>query len=349
MINNDFLTKFSQRIFNHLNDNENIFISPQNIMTAMSLVLFGAKRETRKILSEFLGIDDNSKIEEFQKSILNDEVFQSLAAAWFRDNLVFENSYLDFLKRIECKSETLDFSDQKSKDLINEWVEKATNGNIKDLIKSTNENTALVLTSVCNFIGKWNHAFDKKKTKNSKFELSNGKTIETPMMNMKEEFLYAETDEYQMISLYYQSGYYMRIYLPKESKNSFDLEELDNHFAKKAEETKVDLSLPKFKMSKEYDLKEKFAEMGLGNIFSNKADFSGISKDLFVSDIVHKTFVECEEKGTVASAATGVSMALRCCVRMPKEVVFKADHPFIFTINKNNQILFLGKVENPND
>ncbi|MEI8269788.1 MAG: serpin family protein [bacterium] len=166
MSNNDFLTKFSQRIFNHLNGNENIFISPQNIMTAMSLILFGAKGETRKTLSDFLGIEDKKQIEKFQKSILNDEVFQSLAAAWFKENLVFEDSYLDFLKRIECKSERLNFSDKKSKDLINEWVEKATNGNIKDLIKSTNENTALVLTSVCNFIGKWHHAFDKNKTKN---------------------------------------------------------------------------------------------------------------------------------------------------------------------------------------
>lgn len=343
------LEQFSQKLFNHLNTNDNVFISPFCVMKAMSLALYGAKGETRKIISDLLGIENNEKIEEFQRLMVNDKVFNSLDAAWFKHDLDFEDSYLEFLKRIDCKNEKLNFADNNAKDVINKWVEKETDGNIKDLIHSTDENTALILTSVCNFVGKWLIPFDVERTKDRVFELSNGQKIKTPTMEMKEDFLYSETDDCQMVSLPYEDGYCMNIYLPKESKNNFDLEEASEYFSKNAKELKVNLTLPKFKMSKEYDIRKTFTGMGFESIFSNNADFSGINKNISISEIVHKTFVECEEKGTKASAATAVGMVLKCMVKQPDIVNFKADHPFVFTINKNNNVLFIGKVENPNE
>ncbi|MGC8915352.1 MAG: serpin family protein, partial [Thermosulfidibacteraceae bacterium] len=224
--------------------------------------------------------------------------------------------------------------------LINSWVTEHTNGKIKDILKPFNvsQDTRLILTNAIYFKGNWKLQFDKNLTKDEDFKVSAEKRVKVPMMRMGmkgfneyPEFRYTETDELQALELPYEGEELsMLILLPKK-----DLKSVEKSLSlKKIEEIKenmrltpVDLYLPRFKFETAYSLNQVFTEMGMPTAFSDSADFSGIdgTKKLKISDVIHKAFVEVNEKGTEAAAATAVIMVTKAVVHeIKKPVIFRA-------------------------
>ena len=212
---------------------------------------------------------------------------------------------------------------------INAWVEKATNDKIKDLIPQgvLTEQTRLVLTNAVYFKSDWADTFSEHATKPGPFHLAGGKTVETPLMTQWTHVGYMETDEFQLADLPYKSDVLsMTVLLPRKADGLPELEKkltakaLDEWLGK-SKTADVDLTLPRFKFTSEFGLKEPLADLGMAEAFDpGKADFSGMTtaEKLFISAVLHKAFVAVDEKGTEAAAATAVVMATRPCRWSPR-------------------------------
>jgi len=295
----------------------------------------------------------NKKDKEYELTTAN--------ALWAQKDFSFLDEYLNITERYYGgKATELDFitETEESRQIINTWVEGQTNNKIKDLIERgmIDPLTRLVLTNAIYFKGDWIHQFDKEGTSDMEFEIAANETVEVPMMYLDGvSFNYTETDELQVIELPYEGGEIsMLVLLPKDNleslKNNLSAEKIADYRAALSSQ-EVIVYLPKFSFETKYTLNHNLAEMGMPTAFSTDADFSGMDgrKDLFISFVVHQAFVDVNEEGTEASAATGVGMKLTAAIMEP--TIFRADHPFIFIIQERDtgSILFLGRVVNPSE
>jgi serpin B len=215
--------------------------------------------------------------------------------------------------------------------------------------------TRLVLTNAIYFKGKWASQFKPELTQDAPFTLPGGEKSTVSMMNQKERFGYSETEQLQILELpYVNDDLSMVVLLPRKTDGVKDLEKQLNSDTLKnwitgLHKREVQVFFPRFKMTSEFELGQVLGEMGMPDAFSGNADFSGMTgnKDLFISAVVHKAYVDVNEEGTEAAAATGVVMRVTSVETPPP--VFRADHPFIFLIRDNHtgSILFLGRLENP--
>jgi len=249
---------------------------------------------------------------------------------------------------------------------INNWVEEKTNQKIKDILSpsSVDASTVLVLINAIYFKSAWKNQFLKHNTQEADFHVSKDETIKVQMMFRKVERAgYCDSSDLscQVLKLPYKSGALsMFILLPDKTCSSLeDLERkltvdhlvnIDSGFQDYPD---VNLWLPKFKMDENLELKEVLGDMGMKSIFEpGSADFSGMdgTMNLYASKVVHKAFVDVNEEGTEAAAATAMVMTNRCMVmNREKPVDFRADHPFLFFIreDKAKAILFLGRAVAP--
>ena len=251
---------------------------------------------------------------------------------------------VDFVKAAEAVRKT-----------INAWVEKQTQEKIKNLIKRgiLDADTCLVLTNAIYFKGNWASRFNNRYTKDSPFTIAPGESVEVPMMFRSGKFKFLEEDTFHMLELpYVDDELSMVVLLPKEIEGLGELQNSLSTGNLKAwlgnlRKQEVRVYLPRFKTTSEFMLAEVLKFMGMTDAFSGRADFSGMTgrKELFISAVIHKAFVEVNEKGTEAAAATAVVMKRGG----PRGGVFRADHPFIFLIrdNRSGSILFLGRLVNP--
>lgn len=356
----------------------NIFFSPFSISSAIAMTYEGARGETADEIQVAFGFpkDDSLRRESFLE--INNRINKSdkeyqlhvANALWAQEDYKFIPNYFNLIdKYYGGKVTNLDFVNQTedSRFTINKWVEEQTNDRIKDLVPrgSITPLTRLVLTNAIYFKGFWLKRFDKEDTKEEDFKVKPGSTIKVPMMYLNAEEIdckYAETDNLQILELPYKGEELsMLILLPKnedlktveESLNYKKLLEW-KHLLSNAE---VEIYLPKFKFEESYDLSDTLNKMGmptaftLGIDFGGKADFSGMTgkKDLNIDKVVHKAFVEVNEEGTEAAAATAVIMKAGCAFSPDKIKIFRADHPFIFIIQENEtgNILFIGRLSSP--
>jgi hypothetical protein len=211
----------------------------------------------------------------------------------------------------------------------------------------------LLLTNAIYFKGTWRTKFAPKETREGPFQIAEDSWITVPMMHDERHLGYLDRAEFQMVELpYVNDELSMFVILPWKAENlarvekSLTAADLDQCF-KDAKPTLVDVTLPKFTFCSEFKLTDTLRGMGMADAFGGGADFSGMSEKekLFISAVIHKTFVAVDEEGTEAAAATGVGMTLG----LPEYQRFKADHPFIFVIRHNatGAILFMGRVANP--
>jgi serpin B len=254
---------------------------------------------------------------------------------------------VDFIRATETTRKT-----------INTWVEKKTNNKIKNLIPKgvLDSMTRLVLTNAIYFKGNWARQFKEDRTKDAPFTLADGQKIDVAMMNQTAEFDYLETESFQALELpYVDNELSMIILLPKEFDGVYELEKtftMENlsQWLGKLHRREVIVSVPKFKLTSQFSLASVLKSMGMNDAFSTNADFSGMSgkRDLFISAVIHKAYVDVNEQGTEAAAATAVTMRLTS-VGPVQTPVFQADHPFLFLIrgNQSNSILFIGRLMHP--
>jgi len=347
---------------------ENIFFSPFSITTALTMTYEGARGKTAAEMESVLHITKRLELRRPNFASLINELNRkdrkyTLAVAnalWAQKDYRFLKEYFQVVERYYGgKVTNIDFvhRTEKARRKINDWVEDKTEKKIKNLIPkgALTDLTRLVLTNAIYFKGNWLQKFDKKLTREEDFHTLSGEKVKVPMMNLtgdKARFDYAEVEGVQILRLPYEGGdLSMLILLPekgriKELEDSLDLEKL-REWRNMLRNRKVNVYLPRFKLKTKYFLAKILVAMGMTSAFG-AADFSGMdgTKNLFISKVIHQGFINVDEEGTEAAAATGVVMEF---VAVRETPVFRADHPFLFLIQhkSSGSILFLGRLGNP--
>lgn len=351
----------------------NFAYSPASISIALAMTWAGARGQTAEQMANVLHFDlpqDTLHAANSQQlARYNDELAQAVTLRvvnrlFGEQTTKFEAPFLDRLAHTYAAPlERVDFIDaaEPARVHINEWVADQTDDRIDNLIPpgSLDHMTRLVLTNAVYFKGTWKTQFEAEATTNEPFRLSSGQTAEVPTMRLVAELPLTDTDEVQVLQLPYEGdALAMDVILPKTPSGLAALErdltaaKLEQWLAD-AVTTEVEVALPRFKIDPPdpISLASTLEQMGMPIPFSPRdADFSGMSKSakLFIDDVFHKAFVEVNEEGTEAAAATAVVMAEESAmVSMP--VRFTADHPFVFTIRDRTSgaLLFVGRVADP--
>ena len=356
---------------------ENLFFSPWSISSAFAMTYEGAKGNTAEEMRKVFYFPENGIVRNSSFAALYNKIntpnnayeLSTANALWAEKTYSFLEDYTNTIDNYyRGKVTNLDFINDPvdSADTINSWVEDKTNDKIKDLVPASalTPLTRLVLTNAIYFKGTWVNQFDKSLTEKEDFRITDFEKVKTDMMHMdgQEGFKYAETEDLQIIELPYKGDKLsMIILLPKENElkpieEKFTAEKLDE-LQSEMYSHEVIVSIPKFKFETKYFMVDNLKNMGLELAFTEKkpgiasADFSGMdgTKELYISDVIHQAFVDVNEEGTEAAAATAIVMMGATSAPMPP-LVFKADHPFMFIIQENetNSILFIGQVVNPN-
>ncbi|MBN1506944.1 MAG: serpin family protein [Sedimentisphaerales bacterium] len=241
---------------------------------------------------------------------------------------------------------------------INNWVAKQTNDKIKDLISpgALNFRTRLVLTNAIYFKGNWASQFEKDRTRDQPFTLLDGTKAQVAMMSQQSRFNYGQTDTLQVLEMPYKGDdLSMVILLPKKTDGIKALEQdlAPENLAKwltNLRRRQVIVFVPKLKMTSKFSLAQVLQSMGMTDAFTDRADFSGMTgnRDLYLSAVIHQAYVDVNEEGTEAAAATGAVVGITS-IGPDMTPVFRADHPFLFLIRDRatGSILFLGRVLNP--
>ncbi len=371
----DSSNEFTFEMYKQLRDsNENIFFSPYSISTALGMAYEGARDQTATEMMQVLGLpeDDQARLEmvkELQTLLNKKTTSYELSAAnayWLRDGGSLKQDYKDAIESYYLAyGQQLDFTGDPagSVDTINDWVEEKTNDRIKDLLSTSDVDalTYLILTNAIYFKADWKYQFNTNATEKRSFYLTGGEEIETELMHMCDEskkLNYAADSNVQLLQLPYKDEELsMFVLLPIDNDIASIESKLNHSYLSSLKDDitseYVNLYLPKFKFELKYKLKEKLIQMGMPTAFSGSADFSGITsdEDLYIDEVIHQSFVEVNEKGTEAAAATAVVMKYEGGgSTSPQPILFNADHPFIFFIEhkETGQILFMGMVENPN-
>jgi serpin B len=365
---NTFAFNFFRELYS--SDNDNMFISPYSIFSALAMTYEGAKENTAEEMADVLGIkQDNTSFHMYVKTLyeeFNAETIQynisTANALWVRKNLELLEPYLTIIRDYYGGYATeVDFTNPtKSAEIINQWIENKTNGLIKDLITESaiDPLTALILTNAIYFKGIWKTQFAPENTTERTFNTQAGDSIDVPTMsltNTKDIFNYTETENIQMLDLPYTGNdISMLILLPKNGDLSSIINTIDtstfSEWINSMVENMVDIYLPKFKIETSYTLNQYLQNLGMKIPFSTSADFTGIigSGGLFISQILHKAFIDVNEEGTEAAAATAVIMTLSQNGGSSR-IVFNCDHPFLYIIQHRHTgtILFMGTINDP--
>ncbi len=374
--------EFSFKLYNALKpDSSNFFISPFGLYIALSIANEGAGSETRLAMDRLLSIrGESNRGELFDKLIvstgnLRDSTYSYCTrwnndtatsnklnisnSLWINDDVQINDHYKEVVSQ-QYHAELFQFNSANLKEAnerLNGWIAEDTNDKIKD-ISGVTADSKLNIVDVIYFIGVWDVAFDEKRTKQKKFYTIDKEKVKIKYMQERSHFKYYEDDELQGIFLPYKCDKFsMVVILPKERygllaiENKFSPDYLQN-IKKLSNGEEVILSLPKFKIESEISPKEQISKMGYSHMFTDEADFSGISSStsLKIGSITHKTFIEVNEKTTEAAAMSLVEMIVTGYAGgdpppPPPPKVFNADHPFLFLIldNRANTILFTGR------
>ena len=266
---------------------------------------------------------------------------------------------ISFRKHYRAELQNVDFSNDATRQGINKWVSDETNKKIENLLaEPLDPLTRMILVNAIYFKGDWAKKFDAKDTKKEKFYRSDGSSVDVDMMNMEKEFSmdYIRELKTKVLELPYKGeSLSMIILLPDDKDGLGNLEAglTADHLMKLRlnphGRNDVVVALPRFILEESASLGETLSNMGVSEAFIDvRADFSKMdgTRKLFLSEVIHKAFIEVNEEGSEAAAATAVVMMYNC---IPQVLEFRADHPFLFAIrcNRTKSFLFMGKMENP--
>jgi serpin B len=360
--NNEFAFDFFKEIADKAEE-ENYMVSPVSLSLALSMAYNGATNDTKTAFENTLKYDDAS-LEDI--NTVNQALIQNLASqssgsileiansAWMREGFPIRQ---DFIQRLEdyyyATSDALNFADPNAVDIINGWVSDKTNGKIDGIIENIPPDAVLYLINALYFNAKWKYEFDSKDSKDDDFYLSGGDKKKTKFMNMTNSVDYFANDLFSSVILPYKKDKFnMVILLPQEGKDIEDIiDEMDqenwNNWLNNYHSYKIHVSIPKFKFSYKKLLNQSLKTLGLGVAFSDDARFNNIADhSLKITEVVQKTYIDVNEKGTEAAAATSVGIGVTSAGPPPS---FIANKPFIFAITEKEtkSICFIGKLGYP--
>jgi serpin B len=364
-------TRFGLNLFATINKEErdkNVFISPTSIAIALSMLYNGADGNTQQEIAEILQYQGLSrdKINEnalnWQKALetADPQVKVKIAnSLWLKQGFNFQP---EFLKRNQqfysAKVTNLDFANPQSVQTINNWVKEKTNGKIDKIVERINSEDILFLINAIYFQGNWTKQFEPKLTKKETFYLSKGMTKKIPLMAQSGKYSYYENSKFQAVALPYgEKKMSLYIFLPSKNSNlnSFLGDLTDSNWQKWLSEFRNkqgSLQIPRFKLEYELQLNKVLKSLGMKTAFDERqANFSAMtSAKTKVSNVKHKTFIEVNEKGTEASAATSVEVGV---TSMPIDEPFNmiVNRPFFLAIrdNQTGTILFMGTIVAPQE
>jgi serpin B len=378
-------SSFANRLYEKLAEarpGENLFFSPFSIDVALAMTAVGARGETRRVMADLIdapeSVDEQNRHYatviktlheqgERRARILKVAFGEATApvqlaianALWGQTGLAFNPTFQEAIA--DCYDGALhlvDFQNHPGEavETINAWVSDKTQTRIKELVNRqlVRSDTILILTNAIYFKANWMVEFNKAATRDETWH--GGSPGKVPMMHQKAEYLYYEDSNTQALEIpYVGKQLSMLIVLPRKNdglpatERQWTTGNLHRQVLDGLESTEVQLWLPRFRMEFATSLVPILCAMGAEAAFT-RADFSGIGVGtLLISEVVHKAFVDVNEEGTVAAAATAVIMSRGIKPRQPDPKIFKADHPFLFMIRDRatNTILFLGRVMDP--
>ncbi len=364
---------FSFSLFKRIAESEsdkNIFISPLSVSMALGMTLNGARGTTGSEITSALGFAGLTQ-EEINQSYhsliglltnLDPKVKFNIAnSIWTREGFEVKEEFYevnrDFFDAVVSQ---LDFNDPNSAGVINSWVNDKTSGKIKNIVSPPIDPlTVMFLINAIYFKGDWTLQFDKGATTTQPFYVTGGNTISCDLMHLKEDFRYLGNDRFQAVMLPYGDGdFSMTVFLPRLNDNAVDIGNFiagmnrEDWVARQEsfDSLEVDLYLPRFELEYEITLNNILQTLGINAAFDPAiSDFTGIADrdDLHISNVLHKTYVKVDEKGTEAAAVTSVTVGVTSIPEEP--VTMRVDRPFVIIIQENSSgtILFMGKINDP--
>lgn len=360
----------------------NLFVSPYSISSAMAMTSMGADGETKSEIDKVLHFNTDRNALATSFSILNDQIltpkgtpeeFPQVNIAnsmWMQVEKPFMPEFVEVLdKYFKSGIYALNFAHdpEQARQEINQWVENHTHNKITDLFPSgsINHDTHLVIANAIYMQAPWKIQFEKDNTTHEMFYLAEDNMALVEMMNAISTFRFMVNDQFALLEMPYGlekegsgADLAMLVFLPKEIEGLAQLEkdisvEKLKAWMDQMDYTDVQVRFPKFKLDYDVSLKETLSKMGMPIAFTSAADFSGISgtRDVAIDNVVHKAYINVDEKGTEAAAATGVVVGL---TSLGEEIdvppyYFLADHPFLMMIvdKKTDTILFMGRYVDP--
>jgi serpin B len=356
---------------------DNLFYSPYSISIALAMTYAGARGETERQMAETMHFADLAQEALHPAFNRLDQVLAARGqgaagkkegegfrlhianALWGQQGYPFLEAFLDTLARnYGAGLRLVDYiqAAEQARVTINDWIAAQTEDRIKDLIPpgAIDSMTRLVLTNAIYFNAAWQFPFDEARTADGPFTRIDGSQVQVPMMQATESFGYAAGEGYQAVDLLYDGGELsMVVLLPAEGAFDAFQAALDagqvSGILRQLSRQQVALTMPKFEFESEFQLASVLQGMGMTEAFNSSADFSGMTgtRELFISDVIHKAFVAVDESGTEAAAATAVIMKFSAVPAEPVQV--SVDRPFIFLIRdiETGTILFVGRVMDP--
>lgn len=363
---NDFAFDLFKPVVSADQASKNIMLSPFSIISALSMTLNGAAGQTyddmlTALRYDGLSLDEiNGTYLKLMKEMVpvDPRVVMNIAnSAWVEKRLAVKQAYIDALTTwylAEVKS--IDVTDPDAVSDVNSWIEEKTNGKISDMLNSLDPDLAMLLINAVYFNGKWRNRFDKSSTTDSPFYLPDNSSVSVPMMYQEGAFAVAHTENATLVELPYgQGNYSMVVLLPDEGKSLTDVAETltpENWSSwmgyLSSVPSEIKLYMPRFRYEYKCLLNDLLTSLGMGIAFTDNADFSNISdQGLLISRVLHQTFIDNNEEGTEAAAATVVEISFTSIGTGPQ--VVNLNRPFIYVIRETTTgtIIFMGQVINP--
>ena len=347
----------------------NLFFSPYSMHTAFAMAYEGARGKTAAEIASVFSFPSKTAdlrgglaaLEKDLAAATKEAEFRQANSFWAQRDYKFREDYLGVLRgSYGAEARLVDFKTkaEEARAEINAWTEEKTNGKIKGLFpaRSLDPLSRLVLVNAVYFKGKWEKTFRKEQTFDGEFTRGDGSTVTVRMMSSPQpsERLYFEDEELQALRMPYQGGLSMLVLLPR--KGGKGLPGLDLTPQRLAAvraglaEQKAKVFFPRFTFSSGFGLNDALADLGMPTAFTDAADLGGMdgTRNLYIQKAVHKAFVEVNEEGTEAAAATGIAVGTKSMALFDIPV-FRADRPFLFFIEdpKSGLVLFMGRVQDP--
>lgn len=342
----------------------NFMISPTSVALALAMTYNGSSGQTKEAFEQIFHLqgmsttDINNVFSNLMNHLITNDpglLLQIANSIWYRNTFYVQQSFLDtntfYYNSIVSP---LDFNNPASKDIINNWVASNTNNKITSIIDEIDPQTVMFLINAIYFNGLWKYSFNPQSTIQNSFTLENGSIIQVPFMVNDNNYNFYSNSLFNAIELPYMNNKMsMIVFLPTDEKTVTDIIDslstsyLNNCLQSFTIQNKI-LQLPKFEFEYKNILNDELVAMGLGVAFDGgSADFSRINtlEQLFISKVVHKTYIKVNEEGTEAAAVTSVEIGV---TSFPSNY-FTVNKPFLFMIRdiKSGAIVFTGRVSNP--